>query len=119
MGGPGGEAALKVALRARLPPYMIPAHVETLEGMPVSSSGKLDRRALPAPRISSRRREQAPANAIEARLERVWAELLGVASVSCADDFFLDLGGHSLLEAELIYKQRGAFGVHSVHGRSR
>ena len=112
--GTAAEDALKGALRSRLPPYMIPAHVETLERMPVSSSGKLDRRALPAPRISSRRREQAPANAIEARLERVWAELLGVASVSCADDFFLDLGGHSLLAAELISTLREEFGDLSV-----
>lgn len=112
--GTASEDALKETLRARLPPYMIPAHVETLERMPVSSSGKLDRRALPAPRISSRRREQAPADAIEARLERAWAGLFRVGSVSCADDFFLDLGGHSLLAAELISTLREEFGDLSV-----
>ncbi|MBV9772320.1 MAG: amino acid adenylation domain-containing protein, partial [Gemmatimonadetes bacterium] len=95
-------AELRAHLRARLPGYMVPAAFVVLEEMPRTPTGKLDRRALPAPEGRSGETEfVAPRDALELRLAGVWEELLGVHPVGVRDDFFA-LGGHSLLVLRLL-----------------
>ncbi|HEX6913102.1 MAG TPA: amino acid adenylation domain-containing protein, partial [Longimicrobium sp.] len=83
-------------LRGRLPAHMVPAAVVVLAALPLTPSGKLDRRALPAPASSGDARRLRPETELEARLATLWQELLGVDEVGAEDNFF-DLGGHSLL----------------------
>jgi len=89
---------LREFLRDRLPEYMIPSDYTVLEVMPLTSNGKMDRKALPIPDqpISSRELSEMPLTEEEKKLSKIWAEVLGVDSVGREDNFF-DLGGHSLL----------------------
>jgi len=99
------RAGLVAALRARLPSYMLPAFIETLDALPVGTSGKLDRARLPAPRPASAVAGSeivAPEGATEAGVAAACAQTLGHARVSAVDDFFLDLGGHSLAAARVV-----------------
>jgi len=95
---------LRRALLATLPAYMVPAHFVFLDALPVSPTGKTDRRALPAP---DRERPPldaafvAPRTPIESALARIWAEVLDRERVGVHDDF-LDLGGHSLLAGQVL-----------------
>ncbi|MGG1878423.1 amino acid adenylation domain-containing protein, partial [Paenibacillus cisolokensis] len=81
-------------LRKELPDYMVPSYYVTLERLPVTSNGKLDRRALPEPERSSES-VVAPRNETEEQLVKVFQEVLGLSQVSIHDSFF-ELGGHSL-----------------------
>lgn len=104
---------LRKYLRERLPQYMVPSAFVLMEEFPLTSNGKLDRRALPAP--DSARRAQgpgyvAPRSETEKTLAGLWAEILGLERVSIDDDFF-ELGGHSLLAMQLVSRIRGALGV--------
>ncbi|HEV2852358.1 MAG TPA: non-ribosomal peptide synthase/polyketide synthase [Thermoanaerobaculia bacterium] len=109
-----GEVAvheLKEHLRLSLPEYMVPAAFVSLERLPLTGNGKVDRRALPAPEEAQSDREAvAPRNPVEARLAEAWREVLRVETVGAHDNFF-ELGGHSLLVAQLASRVRGAFGV--------
>ncbi|WP_197196800.1 non-ribosomal peptide synthetase [Bacillus sonorensis] len=97
---PVGADELRGYLAAALPAYMMPSALTELERMPVTSNGKLDRKALPEPkRLSSAYTE--PATATEARLAVLWQEVLGVERVGATDHFF-ELGGHSLKAMTLI-----------------
>lgn len=104
------EHELKEALRARLPGYMVPALIEVLDALPTLPSGKVDRRALPAPRprevTSAAPNHIAPRTAMERKLTAVWEQLFAPQRVSVTDDFFRDLGGHSLLAARLVSELR-------------
>ncbi len=97
------------SLRGRLPAYMVPSWLETLDALPTLSSGKVDRAALPAP---LRMREAAPAldlagrTELESTLLRSWAALFAPMPVALGDDFFRDLGGHSLLAARMVSELR-------------
>ena len=94
-------AGLRRALLRRLPEYMVPSYVVMLDALPTTASGKLDRRALPAPegpRAHEARAYLAPRGAVEAAVAEVMEEVLGVPQVGRDDDFFA-LGGHSLLAA--------------------
>ncbi|HJX28669.1 MAG TPA: condensation domain-containing protein, partial [Thermoanaerobaculia bacterium] len=105
------SAELASALRDRLPDYMVPAAWVFLDAFPLNPSGKLDRRALPAPeRAGAESTQAAPRTLQEEILAGLWAQLLGLPSVGVFDDFF-ELGGHSLLGARLISRVREAFGV--------
>jgi len=100
-------------LRERLPEYMIPSAFVQIEEMPLTSNGKLDRRALPAPDFSRSETEQSYVVArtpVEELLVGVWREILGVEHVGIEDDFF-ELGGHSLLATQLMSRIRTAFAV--------
>jgi nonribosomal peptide synthetase DhbF len=98
-------------LRERLPDHMIPAIVTVLDRMPLTPNGKLDRRALPQPDLSSAASTGRSArDAREEILCGVYAEALGLPTVSIDDDFF-DLGGHSLLAARLAARIRAALGT--------
>jgi amino acid adenylation domain-containing protein len=88
---------LRRALQRRLPAYMVPGALVSLDALPLSPNGKLDRRALPDPdsRGSERAARVAPSTPLERRLAQIWSDVLGMASVGVTDNFF-DLGGHSL-----------------------
>lgn len=97
-------------LAERLPEYMIPAHFITMEKLPLTANGKLDRRALPAPEQSRPKLEAAyepPRNATEEVVIGVWAEVLKVERIGANDNFF-DLGGHSLSATGVIFRLREA-----------
>jgi amino acid adenylation domain-containing protein len=102
---------LRDFLRRTLPEYMVPVRFVFLDTLPLTPSGKVDRRALPLPaedRISEIIRV-APGDELERRLVHIWERLLGVSQVSVTDNFF-DLGGHSLLAVKLVADIAEEFG---------
>ncbi|WP_075344662.1 non-ribosomal peptide synthetase [Tenacibaculum agarivorans] len=90
-------------LRESLPEYMVPTLWIELDEMPLTASGKLDRKALPAPdgSILSTKIYVAPRNEIEEKLVKIWQKLLGIEKIGVYDNFF-ELGGHSLLATRLV-----------------
>ncbi|SMF97565.1 amino acid adenylation domain-containing protein [Methylomagnum ishizawai] len=113
---PGADLALADELRAwlgeRLPNYMVPAAFVRLDAMPLGGTGKVDRKALPAPDIAAQQEDRyvAPNTPAEETLVAIWQEVLGVERVGIHDNFF-DLGGHSLLAVRVLSRVRAAFGV--------
>ncbi len=105
-------AELRARLAERLPAHMVPSAFVVLEGLPLTSNGKLDRGALPAPGGESGggRAYAAPRTPTEEIVAGVWAEALGVERVGAHDDFFA-LGGHSLLATRVVSRLRRALGV--------
>ncbi len=98
--------------RERLPEYMAPAHIEIVDALPLTPSGKVDARALPAPRLSSARPtagHTAPRSATETLLAEIWKDVLDLPRVGIDDNFF-DLGGHSLLAMRFVSRLRQARG---------
>nr|WP_275899245.1 non-ribosomal peptide synthetase [Pyxidicoccus caerfyrddinensis] len=95
-------AALRLALKEKLPEYMVPTALVVLPALPLNPSGKVDRKALPAPDVSAARAEYvAPRTPLEEQLAQVFAEVLNLERVGIEDDFFA-LGGHSLLAVRLL-----------------
>ncbi|SEC23103.1 amino acid adenylation domain-containing protein [Tenacibaculum sp. MAR_2009_124] len=90
-------------LAARLPDYMIPSIWVTLDEMPLTNSGKIAKKLLPAPdgSLLSTVEYIAPRNEMEEQLATIWQELLGIEKVGIYDNFF-ELGGHSLLATRLV-----------------
>ena len=102
-------AELRTLLRRSLPEYMVPAIFVPLLELPVTASGKLDRRGLPDPDQSAMRAQReyaAPETPCEMWLAEQWRELLDVERVG-RDDYFFELGGHSIMAVELIGRARG------------
>jgi 3-oxoacyl-(acyl-carrier-protein) synthase len=96
-------AALRTYLAERLPRYMLPSALVRLETLPLTLTGKIDRRALPAPSTARPGPEQsfvAPRSELEHTLGTIWQEVLGLERVGVDDPFF-ELGGHSLLLAQV------------------
>jgi amino acid adenylation domain-containing protein len=105
--------ALRREVSTQLPAAMVPAGFVPLERLPLDSSGKLDRRALPDPdagRVGGAQPVQ-PRTDLERRLAAIWSDVLGLETVGVCDDFF-GLGGHSLLATQVLARIRGELGVH-------
>ncbi|MES9525960.1 amino acid adenylation domain-containing protein, partial [Streptomyces capoamus] len=103
-------AALTNTARERLPEYMVPSAFVPLAELPLNASGKVDRRALPAPEHTGAAGGRRPRNHREEVLARLFAEILGLDQVGIDDDFFA-LGGHSLLATRLIGRIRTELGI--------
>lgn len=113
---PGDTAALRVHLRRALPDYMVPSHIVTLDRLPMTPNGKIDRRALPDPSMiatSAPPVQNRPANVIEETIAGIWREMLQVSHVSREANFF-DLGGHSLLAVQVLRRLRDLMPEHRV-----
>ncbi|MGY2212516.1 non-ribosomal peptide synthetase [Pseudomonas pergaminensis] len=103
------EQQVKTALAAELPEYMVPALLMRLDSMPLSPSGKLDRRALPEP-VWHVREHVEPETPLQQQIAAIWREVLGLPGIGLRDDFFA-LGGHSLLATQIISRTRQACDV--------
>jgi amino acid adenylation domain-containing protein len=108
---PPGQDDLRSYLKQKLPAYMVPSNFVFLKSLPLTSNGKVDTAALPAPddaRPDLRRTFVEPRTAVEKEVASTWAELLKLHEVGIHDNFF-DLGGHSLLATQVISRMRKAF----------
>jgi amino acid adenylation domain-containing protein len=104
---------LRNSLKERLPDYMIPSAFVYLDALPLTSHGKIDRRALPAPdaeRPALAEAFIAPRTPTEKSLASIWTKLLGINRVGINDNYF-ELGGDSLLATQLVSQLRGVFEV--------
>ena len=104
---------LRAELRRTLPEYMVPSHFIPVAAIPLTASGKVDRKALPAPDLeamSTGTQHVAPRTPTESQIATIWADALGVAAPGIHDDFF-DLGGHSLTAAQVVNTLRSVFPV--------
>ncbi|HET6850667.1 MAG TPA: amino acid adenylation domain-containing protein, partial [Pyrinomonadaceae bacterium] len=99
---------LQSYLRKRLPDYMMPSGFMLLDAMPLTATGKVNRRALPAPQNYTSDSSVPPRTPAEELLANIWSTVLGVTSVGVEDNFF-DLGGHSLLGTRLVSRIKEAF----------
>ncbi|WP_278314498.1 non-ribosomal peptide synthase/polyketide synthase [Lolliginicoccus levis] len=103
---------LRAHASSSLPPYMVPAAIELLSEFPLTASGKLDRRRLPAPQLATAITGEhvAPTNPVEEAIAAVFAEVLGVPEVSITAPFF-DLGGNSLGGMKAVARISSSLGV--------
>ncbi|HEX7238686.1 MAG TPA: amino acid adenylation domain-containing protein, partial [Longimicrobiaceae bacterium] len=104
-----GAEELRAHVGRELPSYMVPSAFVVLEALPLTSNGKLDRHALPAPEWSGVE-YVAPRTVVEEVLAGIWGEVLGTPRVGTRESFF-ELGGHSLLATQVVSRVRKAFGV--------
>jgi amino acid adenylation domain-containing protein len=107
---PTGE--LRAVLRKSLPEYMIPSAFIALESFPLTPNRKVDRNRLPAPPEQIERSESfvAPRNTLESQLAKVWEEIVHTHPIGVTDNFF-EIGGHSLLVAQLVARIRSQLGI--------
>ncbi len=107
--GDADHDALRAGLARTLPEYMVPAAFVTMDAMPVTANGKLDRKALPAPArggaAASGEAIQAPASDIESTLAMIWKEVLRLEAVSATDNFF-EVGGDSIISIQICARAR-------------
>lgn len=102
---------LRVFIQSLLPDYMAPSSYVFLDSLPLTTNGKVDRKALPEPDTIRPNLEEtfvAPTGAMESALAEIWAQVLGLERVGVHDNFF-DLGGHSLLLMQLHGKLNEKF----------
>jgi amino acid adenylation domain-containing protein len=108
-----GVEGLQAFLKSKLPEHMIPSSYVLLKSLPLTTNGKLDRRALPEPEaagMSLERAYVAPRNPLEETLAEVWASVLKLERVGAEDNFFA-LGGHSLAAMQIMSRVRNTFHV--------
>jgi amino acid adenylation domain-containing protein len=107
-------AELHAFLRERLPEYMVPGVFVALDALPLTGSGKTDRKALPAPDLAAETAAAeeivAPRNVVEEMLAEIWAEVLNRAPIGVTQNFFA-LGGHSLLATQVLVRIGDTFEV--------
>jgi len=99
---------LRAYLREKLPEYMVPSQYVLLEALPLTSNGKINRRALPAPPPIATALEAsyiAPRTEVEKTITAIWQDVLQLESVGVSDNFF-DLGGHSLFMVKVLSRLR-------------
>ena len=103
---------LRRHLKEKLPEYMIPSAFVPLETLPLTTNGKLDRRALPAPKQDNTQASSLvlPRTETEETIAGVWREVLGIEQIGIDDNFF-ELGGHSLLATQAIARLRNCFNL--------
>ncbi len=101
---------LRRSLVGSLPDYMVPSAAVLLASLPLTPNGKLDRKALPAPELTSAAPHRAPSSPREQQLCEAFAHVLGLPQVGMDDNFF-DLGGHSLLATRLVSRIRTVLDV--------
>ena len=110
---------LRLYLKQKLPHYMVPSAFVLLEGMPKTPNGKVDKRALPVPKVSDFAEPQeyvAPTDELETQLTKIWETVLDKKPVGIRDNFF-ELGGHSLLAARLMHRIEQSSGAAAPAGR--
>jgi amino acid adenylation domain-containing protein len=110
---PPSVGELRALVAAGLPDYMMPAAFILMDSLPLTANGKLDRRALPDPRLAGQGTDTvyvAPRTPVELRLKGIWSELLGLEKIGTQENFF-DLGGHSLLAMQAVARIAAAFHV--------
>ncbi|WP_434711740.1 non-ribosomal peptide synthase/polyketide synthase [Pseudomonas sp. D3-27] len=105
------RVALKAALKAQLPDYMVPAHLLFLARLPLTPNGKIDRKALPAPDASDLQQAYvAPRSEVEQQVAAIWQDVLKLERAGLEDNFF-ELGGHSLLVTQVVSRIRRVLGI--------
>jgi len=105
------ELDLRSHLQGRLPDYMVPSSFVTLDAMPLTPNGKIDRRALPAPEMRGGSGDYvAPRTPVEEALAAIWREVLRLDRAGIDDNFF-ELGGHSLLATRVMARVRDGFAI--------
>ncbi len=108
---PFDAPSLKAAVAAALPDFMVPSALVRLDRLPVTSNGKLDRAALPDPALVLERRALSPPRTpLEEKLVALWSDVLR-APVGVHDDFFDDMGGHSLLAVVVVSRLKKELGI--------
>lgn len=108
-GAPVDRKGALAAMRSKLPSYMVPGFLEQLDAFPMLASGKVDRKQLPEPQnplLADAGMDDATQTVTEKKIAKTWAALFQLPSVGATQDFFLDLGGHSLMAAQLVTKLR-------------
>ena len=105
--------SIRKELRKQLPAYMIPQYILTIESVPLSPSGKIDRRRLPRPELreSSILKASALANETEEMIAGIWSDVLNSQSRIVREDNFFSLGGHSLLALQAIRRIESQTGI--------
>ncbi|MFA6231850.1 MAG: amino acid adenylation domain-containing protein [Rhodanobacter sp.] len=105
-------AELRESLKRTLPEYMLPTTVVELEALPLTTHGKLDRAALPAPDMSGQIQSQheSPRTPLQESLAAIWMQVLKLERVGIKDNFFA-LGGHSLLATRVVAQARDSLHV--------
>ncbi|NBT86507.1 MAG: non-ribosomal peptide synthetase, partial [Alphaproteobacteria bacterium] len=107
------QGNLRSYLERVLPDYMIPSFFVFLDKLPLTPTGKIDKKALPSPNLSLRQVSEtyiAPSTPIEERLSSIWTEILRIEKIGIHDNFF-KLGGHSLLATQVISRIRNEYNI--------
>ncbi|MGB8355653.1 MAG: amino acid adenylation domain-containing protein [Chthoniobacteraceae bacterium] len=103
---------LTSALRAKLPDYMVPSAFVVLDAMPLTSNGKIDRRALPAPALlNAGESQESPKTTLEEKLRDIWKQVLGIPDVGIHTNFF-EAGGDSLSALRIVNQIRDFLNEH-------